>query len=1691
MISLTSTSYSQNFNSLASSGSSIAWSNDSTLPGWSLFNKSGSALSTYAAGIGTSNAGAFYSFGSTADDRALGGVGSGGSYFGSPSGGSVAGWIAVALTNDTGASIDTVTIAYDGEQWRNGGNTTAQTMVFEYGFGATFASVSTWTAAGGDFDWASPVATSSAGAIDGNVAGLVADRGGELDTLDWNVSETLWLRWTERNDAGNDHGLAIDDFVLSVVPAATGDMQITEFMYTGSDDEFIEFTNVGAAPVDMTGWSFDDNSRTAGTVDLSAFGLVQPGESVILSEADATDFRSTWSLADGVKVIGGLTANLGRNDEINLYDAADALIDRLTFGDEDFPGTVRAQSSSAWAYADQLAEQSIDTDWRLSSAGDGQGSRLSSGGDTGSPGSYQGNFVAAPGITLVESNGTTSVAEGGASDSYTLVLDSQPSADVTIALNAGAQLTTSGNLVFTQANWNVPQTVTVSAVDDAVVEGNHAGSINHAVSSADAGYDGLAVTDVAVAIEDNEQAFLTRIASATSNTASEIPAFDPGSGRVYVVALSKLDVYRMAADGSLTALASITEPGFAVADGQVAAPNSVAIKNGVVAVAYEIKDSASGAHAQGKVSFFNAADGSFLNAVEVGALPDMLTFTPDGGKVLVANEGEPNSYGQADSLDPEGSVSIIDLSNGVLNASVATAGFSAFNDQQAALQAAGVRIFGPNASVAQDLEPEYIAVTPDGATALVTLQENNALAKVDIASATVLEILPLGVKDFSLAGNGLDASDRDSAIHIQTQPVVGLYQPDAIASFSVGGQIYSITANEGDARDYTGFSEEIRVGSGTYDLDDTLFPNEATLKQNANLGRLNVTRFSGDTNDDGDFDQIVAFGARSFSIRDADGNLVYDSGDDLEQLTATLAPTLFNSDGDAGSFDSRSDNKGPEPEGVAIGEVNGHIYAFIGLERIGDIVVYDVTTPSAPRFVQYFNTPEDLAPEGLTFVAAADSPTGTPLLISANEASNTVAVFEIAAPLRIADIQGTSHISPYNGQGVQDIQGIVTAIASNGFYLQDPLHDNNDATSEGIFVFTTNAAILGARSIGEAVMVSGTVSEYRPGGNANNLTITEIVNNNNVQALSVTAWTDAPAGGIAALTLGVDRLMPNATINDDFASQGNVETGGDFDPVNEGIDFWESLEGMLVGIADPVATSPTANFGASEEIWVLANAGAGASSVTARGGSLIQPHDFNPERIQIDDLNNNQVLPDVDVGARLSDVVGVVNYDYNNYEVLTLAAPSVEQASPLQKEVTALVGGTNQLTVATFNVENLDPSDGVAKFDALAQAIVNNLMAPDILNLEEVQDNNGATNNGVVAADVTLQTLIDAIAAAGGPTYAYRQINPVDGQDGGEPGGNIRVAFLYNPDRVDFVEGSLQRLTDSNLADGDAFASSRKPLAGTFTFNGEDITVIGNHFNSKGGDQPLFGPNQPPELASETQRMQQAEIVKAFVENLGADAKVIVAGDLNDFEFSNPLTLLEGAGLNTLIETLPANERYTYNYQGNAQTLDHLLASDALLAKLDGFDAVHINSEFAEQVSDHDPVIARFALYEGQTHVGGNGRDILVGGKGDDTLAGLLGRDMLTGGDGADTFVYTRLLDLGDVITDFQPGVDQLDIAPLMASIGRGGVDPLAEGYLGVKTLAGRTYATFDSDGNAGHGAPRLLAELVGVSDLHANDLIL
>lgn len=489
----------------------------------------------------------------------------------------------------------------------------------------------------------------------------------------------------------------------------------------------------------------------------------------------------------------------------------------------------------------------------------------------------------------------------------------------------------------------------------------------------------------------------------TVATPSEVPA--AMDGRLFVGGAGIVTVLSPA--GAVQAVITPPTP----PAGTVATVNSVAVANGVLAIAVGLTDATTEARLPGQVHLHDAATLALLNTVTVGSNPDNIQFTPDGLKLLVANEGEPNSYGQATSVDPEGSISIIDLAGGPAAASVATATFTAFNADAAALKAAGVRLFGPGATVAQDLEPEYIAIGTDGTTAYVTLQENNALAIVDIATATVTDIVALGLKNHGLPGQGLDPSDRDGpggaggqfAAKIGTWPVFGMYQPDAIAAFSMNGTTYLATANEGDARDYAGLREEVRVGNASYVLDPTSFPDAATLKQAANLGRLTVSNQTGDTDGDGDFDRIDVFGGRSFSIWTTDGALVWDSADAIEQAVRALDPDwtpptaaqlgTVEGLGD----DSRSDNKGSEPEHIAFATIGDDLYAFVGLERANGIMLFRLDDSGATPdfdFQGVFTTPGDVGPE--VFTVGRNAAGATELLV-ANEVSGTATLYEIAA----------------------------------------------------------------------------------------------------------------------------------------------------------------------------------------------------------------------------------------------------------------------------------------------------------------------------------------------------------------------------------------------------------------------------------------------------------------------------------------------------------------------------------------------------------------------------------------------------------------------------------------------------------------------------------------------------------------------
>ena len=1079
---------------------------------------------------------------------------------------------------------------------------------------------------------------------------------------------------------------------------------------------------------------------------------------------------------------------------------------------------------------------------------------------------------------------------------------------------------------------------------------------------------------------------------------AEIVAFDPKSMLAFVTSGDGLAVVD-ASDPTNLVLKDVIAEGVNI--------NSVAVSQRVIAIAVPADDRTE----NGKVMFFNRETLELKAEKEVGPNPDDLKFSDNGRRLVVANEGESSGDENEPDADvnPVGSISIIKVNQFFTSRSqVTTLELDHPSITFDALEDLGVRVNRDAPSAGADLEPEYVTISGD--TAYISLQENNAILKIDDIfrpkKPTIDDIIPLGTKDHAIPGAGLDASNRDEAINIANYDINGLYMADQLATIEVAGQTYILTANEGDGRDV----DESRGGdlvdgdlsNGEIDTGEVLAELQSQLADDAQLGRLKFSTVDGDIDGDGLIEELHAFGGRSFSIYDAEtGAQVFDSGDDFEVITANVIPELFNAnDGDPDEFDERSDDKGPEPEAITIGEVDGQILAFIALERTGGIMVYDVSDPENATFEKYITIDGDVSPEGLQFISAEDSPTGQSLLAIANEESNTLS-FVSFGPTSIPQIQGKGHTSPYLGQ-VVDSGGIVTAVDTNGFYLQDPDGDGDIATSDALFIFTGGAPGV---AVGDEIVLTGTVSEFTPGGTSSgNLSSTQISSVSSLEVVS--SGNDLPD----AVIIGADgRVVPNANIDDDaFAS---------FDPEEDGIDFFESLEGMRVTAEDLVAVSGTNRFG---EIFAVNDPASFATSpkyqkildriesleeffgdkpwalraierlkeraekflpddapsgLSDRGTLNISPDDFNPEKIQIDADSGvfDFDFPTVDVGAELGDVTGVVSYSFGNFEIIPtedFTGNIVE--SDIEPEVTDIAGAEGVLSFASYNVLNLDPNDAdgdtdVAdgRFASIAEDIVVSLGSPYVIALQEIQDSSGSDNDGTISAADTLDLLTEEIYNISGIEYEWADnIFIGDGTSGGQPGGNIRTAYLYNPDYVTLIEGSLA--TIDGQGPGEAFEGARLPLVATFEFEGDAFTFVNVHLSSKGGSAPIFGTSQPFETLQEDtsvngsldERQLQADGIADFVGGL-TDENVIVLGDFNEFEFISPVELIEDQGLVNLTNSVDEDERYSFIFQGNSQSLDHILVSEALAADAE-FDIVHLNSEFAstaDRSSDHDPLV--------------------------------------------------------------------------------------------------------------------------------------
>lgn len=572
--------------------------------------------------------------------------------------------------------------------------------------------------------------------------------------------------------------------------------------------------------------------------------------------------------------------------------------------------------------------------------------------------------------------------------------------------------------------------------------------------------------------------------------------------------------------------------------------------------------------------------------------------------------------------------------------------------------------------------------------------------------------------------------------------------------------------------------------------------------------------------------------------------------------------------------------------------------------------------------------------------------------------------------LRVAAIQGAGHSSPYAGRCVRGVEGVVTAIlgsrSGQAFWVQDPVGDADPATSEGLLV--TAPAGLEQVEVGDLVRLAGRVEERSWG-----------------LELPVTRLFASSAGILARGR----ELPPQVRLGAGgvVIPQPEIAAPGlsSFEASRFAADAFESLEGMRVRVEGAVVVGPTSRHG---EAVVLADGGRDAELRTARGGLRLLEHNPNPQRLIIDDaLVADEPL--LTVGDRLAGPVdAILHYGYGSYKLLNTAPLPDVAAGGLARERTALTGSASQLTVASYNVENLSAVSDDDRFRRFAEVVVRHLGSPDIVALQEIQDDTGPADDGTVSAAGTMTRIVEAIAALGGARYEWRSVDPRDGESGGQPGANIRNAFLFNPARVGFVDrGACGALAATEAAPGPALScspglldptgpafaprpdgegGSRKPLVGQFRFAGSTLFLVNLHLASKGGDDPLFGRRQPPVEASSVRRVRQAEAVAAFVaglRELDPGVRVVVLGDLNDFEGSAPLRALEAAGLENLMLRLPLAESSTYVFLGNSQVLDHVLVTPILAAGAE-VDAVHLNAEFpaADRAGDHDPVLVRLSF---------------------------------------------------------------------------------------------------------------------------------
>lgn len=809
-------------------------------------------------------------------------------------------------------------------------------------------------------------------------------------------------------------------FDVPMEPATEGPLVLTEVQSKQSDgahagaEDYFELTNFGTRSVDLSGYSWHDSGRSYGIAAgyaLPVGASIAAGESVIFTEADPLAFREWWGLGESVQVFQTVGANgLGKGDGVSFFDSQGT---EVFFFSYDADGFVRLDGTPATGDHAGLSAGGIDEFQALVwvptsgltapryTAADGESfgtAKALIGDDRGSPGVVSGLTSGGSVVDLVDASALE--GDGGLS---LIVRRSSTDTAFSVGYEVTGGTATAGEdyvplaagVVAFEVDGVLEKDIAISIINDEEIESDETIIVSLSNLSNSVG-DTVLGTALAAGVIVNED-FPASPAVAkggleathlftTAFSAAEIPAYDPVSQRLFCTTSDGVEILDFSNPSEPTSLARIVPTQLGLIADKI---SSIDCLNGVLAVAIIAEDKTQ----PGQLALIEAATGSLIKALSIGPNPDSVRFTNNGQHILVAIEGELDGPVSTDLA--KGGVDIIDLNAGAAWATVRSARFDAYDALASELSAAGVRIF-EGAVPSLDFEPEYAIANTAGTMAMVTLQEANALAILDIRTAQFDAVVPLGEKDYSKLL--VDFSDRDGAEESKLirptlgNPVFGLYMPDEIASFRSAGKDYFITANEGDDRDdFLTPEESIRVGDEAYVLDPTVFPDADILKQDSVLGRLGVSNapgLRGDIDGDGDVDRILAYGGRSFSIYDAEGNRIYDSGDLLEAIIAADFPDQFD--------DGRSDNKGPEPEGVKVAELGGRKFAFVGTERSHLIFVFDVSNPYAPEYVTAFGNAGDTNPEGMLIIKADDSPTGSDLLVVANENSGTLTVYDLA-----------------------------------------------------------------------------------------------------------------------------------------------------------------------------------------------------------------------------------------------------------------------------------------------------------------------------------------------------------------------------------------------------------------------------------------------------------------------------------------------------------------------------------------------------------------------------------------------------------------------------------------------------------------------------------------------------------------------